>query len=50
MKVFLNKFPVDLEREGSVRKDNYLIEGATALWCAAGRFESKMPSNESLIF
>ncbi len=27
---------VDLEQTGSVRKGNNLIEGATALWCAAG--------------
>ncbi|XKL64612.1 hypothetical protein PGB90_004698 [Kerria lacca] len=36
VKVFLNKFPVDLEQEGSVKVDNFLVDGASALWCAAG--------------
>lgn len=47
VKVFLNKFPVNLEREGSVKKDNFLIEGATALWCAAGPFKIYVLHNPS---
>uniref|UniRef100_A0A1B6ET95 Protein fem-1 homolog B n=2 Tax=Proconiini TaxID=565685 RepID=A0A1B6ET95_9HEMI len=36
VKVFLNKFSPDIEQEGSVKVDSYVIEGASALWCAAG--------------
>ena len=34
--MLLMKFSPDLEIEGSAQFDGYLIEGATALWCAAG--------------
>ncbi|XP_065219810.1 protein fem-1 homolog B-like isoform X2 [Planococcus citri] len=36
VKVFINRFPVDLEQEGSVKVDSFLVDGASALWCAAG--------------
>ncbi|XP_075216692.1 protein fem-1 homolog B-like [Lycorma delicatula] len=36
VKVFLSKFPINIEQEGSVKIDSYVIEGASALWCAAG--------------
>lgn len=36
VKVFLSKFASDIEQEGSVKVDSYVIEGASALWCAAG--------------
>ena len=36
VKLLLLKFSPDLEIEGSAQFDGYLIEGATALWCAAG--------------
>lgn len=36
VKVLINKFKVNLEHEGCVRIENFYIEGATALWCAAG--------------
>lgn len=32
----LSKFKPDLEQEGIVKFDGYTIEGASALWCAAG--------------
>lgn len=53
VKVFLNKYPVDLEQEGSVKVDNYVVEGASALWCAAGKysfrqstFQTSLPQND----
>ncbi|KAI5640138.1 ankyrin repeats (3 copies) domain-containing protein [Phthorimaea operculella] len=38
VRILLEKFrpPVRLETEGTVKFDEYVIEGATALWCAAG--------------
>ncbi|XP_069361539.1 protein fem-1 homolog B isoform X2 [Maniola hyperantus] len=38
VRILLMKFrpPVRLETEGTVKFDEYVIEGATALWCAAG--------------
>ncbi|XP_003697660.1 protein fem-1 homolog B [Apis florea] len=36
VKILLDKFKPDLEQEGSVKFDGYIIERATALWCAAG--------------
>ena len=33
--MLLNKFQPDIEKEGLVKFDGYVIEGATALWCAA---------------
>ncbi|KAL1129561.1 hypothetical protein AAG570_012506, partial [Ranatra chinensis] len=36
VKVLIQKFSPNLEHEGSVKVDGYVIEGATALWCAAG--------------
>lgn len=34
--MLLTKFQPDLEQEGIVKFDGYVIEGASALWCAAG--------------
>lgn len=34
--MLLSKFNPDLEKEGIVKFDGYVIEGASALWCAAG--------------
>lgn len=36
VKMLLSKFSPDLEQEGTVKFDGYVIEGASALWCAAG--------------
>lgn len=36
VKMLLSKFTPDLEQEGTVKFDGYVIEGASALWCAAG--------------
>ena len=36
VKVILSRFRPDIEQEGSVKVDSYVIEGASALWCAAG--------------
>lgn len=36
VKVILSRFHPDIEQEGSVKVDSYVIEGASALWCAAG--------------
>lgn len=36
IKMLLSKFRPDLEQEGIVKFDGYVIEGASALWCAAG--------------
>lgn len=43
MKMMLTKFKPDLEKEGIVKFDGFVIEGASALWCAAcaGISESK---------
>lgn len=38
VKMLLSKFKPDLEQEGTVKFDGYVIEGASALWCAAGMF------------
>lgn len=35
MKMMLTKFKPDLEKEGIVKFDGFVIEGASALWCAA---------------
>ena len=32
----LDNFNTDVEAEGVVKFDGHMIEGATALWCAAG--------------
>lgn len=37
VKIILSKFEPNIEQEGSVKVDNYVIEGATALWCAASK-------------
>ena len=41
VRMLLEHFNVDIEQEGTVKFDGYVIEGATALWCAsgAGHFE-----------
>lgn len=36
VKMLLYKFKPDIEQDGDVKFDGYLIEGATPLWCAAG--------------
>ena len=36
VKMLLSEFKPDLEQEGMVKFDGYVIEGASALWCAAG--------------
>ena len=36
VRMLLTYFKVDIEQTGLVRFDGYQIEGATALWCAAG--------------
>ncbi|CAH1164240.1 unnamed protein product [Phaedon cochleariae] len=35
VRMLLTKFNPDLEQEGTVKFDGYVIEGASALWCAA---------------
>ncbi|CAF0795524.1 unnamed protein product [Didymodactylos carnosus] len=35
VKMLLNEFNIDLEKEGTVQVEAYAIKGATALWCAA---------------
>lgn len=39
IKMLLDKFKLDIEQEGRVKFDGYIIEGASALWCAAGKLE-----------
>ena len=36
VQTLLDEFGPDLEAEGTVKFDGHVIEGATALWCAAG--------------
>lgn len=36
VKMLIDKFKPDLEQEGTVKFDGYVIDGASALWCAAG--------------
>ncbi|KAL8606921.1 hypothetical protein ACOMHN_048717 [Nucella lapillus] len=36
VQVLLTNFNVNIEQSGVVKFDGYVIEGATALWCAAG--------------
>lgn len=36
VKILLSSFKPNLEQEGVVKFDGYVIEGASALWCAAG--------------
>lgn len=36
VQVLLTNFNVNIEQSGTVKFDGYVIEGATALWCAAG--------------
>lgn len=40
VKILTSKFisVLDIEQEGSVKVDSYLINGASALWCAAGKY------------
>lgn len=35
VRMLLTKFPLYLEEEGIVKFDGYVIDGASALWCAA---------------
>lgn len=37
VKLLIAQFHIDLEQEGIVKFDGYKVEGATALWCAAGK-------------
>lgn len=39
----LLKFQPDLEIEGTVNFDGSVIEGASPLWCAAGKFSFFLP-------
>ena len=41
VKMLLSKFEPDIEQEGTVKFDGYVIEGASALWCAAGKLIGK---------
>lgn len=41
VKVLLEKFTPDLEQTGTVRFDDFKIEGASPLWCAAGEMRDK---------
>lgn len=34
--ILLSKFRINLEQTGTVKFDGFVLEGATALWCAAG--------------
>ncbi|KAJ8881205.1 hypothetical protein PR048_017678, partial [Dryococelus australis] len=36
VKMMLQEFKQDIEQEGTVKFDGYVIEGASSLWCAAG--------------
>ena len=36
VKMLLGKFNPNIEQEGDVKFDGYVIEGASPLWCAAG--------------
>nr|XP_057931344.1 protein fem-1 homolog B [Doryrhamphus excisus] len=36
VRLLLDHYRVDTEQTGTVRFDSYVIDGATALWCAAG--------------
>ena len=40
--MLLSKFQLNIEQEGDVKFDGYLIEGASALWVAAGLFEKSL--------
>jgi Fem-1 family protein b len=42
VKMLLSKFKPDMEQEGTVKFDGYVIEGASALWCAAGKSYSEI--------
>lgn len=35
VRMLLTKFQLNLEEEGVVKFDGYVIDGASALWCAA---------------
>lgn len=35
VRMLLTKFQPNLEQEGIVKFDGYVVEGASALWCAA---------------
>lgn len=37
VRMLLDKFKPDLEQEGTVKFNGYVIEGASALWAAAGK-------------
>jgi hypothetical protein len=47
----LTKFKPDLEKEGTVKFDGYVIEGASALWCAAcaGTPTDRLPKPRKII-
>lgn len=36
VKILVSQFKPNLETEGTVKFDGYVIEGVSALWCAAG--------------
>ena len=39
VKTLLTEYGADSETEGVVKFDGHVIEGATALWCAAGDWD-----------
>lgn len=44
VKVLVSEFNADTEHAGCVKVENYYIQGATALWCAAGKFKCNFMS------
>ncbi|KAK5616409.1 Protein fem-1 B [Crenichthys baileyi] len=42
VRLLLDHYKVDTEQTGTVRFDGYIIDGATALWCAAGAGHSEV--------
>ena len=50
VKMLLSKFRPDVEVEGDVNFDGYLIEGASPLWCAAGAGHLKVQPRFTVFF
>lgn len=49
VKMLVDKFKPNLEQEGTVKFDGYVIEGASALWCAAGASSDEFKTTMTLI-
>ena len=44
--MLLDKFKFDINQEGSVKLEGFIIKGVSALWCATGKIENILKINQ----